>query len=408
MKILMVNKYLMPKGGAETYVFEVGKQLDRMGHQVQYFGMDHPKRIVGNRAGVYVKYMDFHSSGLAKLTYPLHIIYSREAKRKIMKVIADFQPDIVHLNNFNYQLTPSVIYGVRRAEKKLGRSVKIVLTAHDVQLSCPNHMMNNPVTHENCEKCVTDGYWNCVRGRCIHQSRLRSALGALEGWIYHRLNTYRHIDLTIYPSAFISTKLNSNPELKKRYVVLHNFVTETEPKPERMNKEDYVLYFGRFSHEKGMETLIEVCRALPQIRFQFAGSGPLEDLLTDVKNAECVGFQTGEALQERIAKARYSVLPSEWYENCPFSVLESITCHTPVIGARIGGIPELIRDGETGLLFESGNTEDLRDKISALWHDRELLERMTENCSAEEFDDVRSYCEKLVRQYEALRQEGHR
>lgn len=403
MKILMVNKYLMPKGGAETYVFEVGKQLERMGHQVQYFGMDHPKRIVGNRAGAYVKYMDFHSSGLAKLTYPLHIIYSREAKRKIMKVIDDFRPDIVHLNNFNYQLTPSVIYGVRRAEKKLGRPIKIVLTAHDIQLVCPNHMMSNPITHENCEKCVTDGYWNCVRGRCIHQSRLRSAL---EGWIYHRLNTYRHIDLTIYPSAFISTKLNSNPELKKRYVVLHNFVTEAEP--ERMNKEDYVLYFGRFSYEKGMETLVRACRMLPDIPFRFAGSGPLEEMTKKLPNVMHAGFQTGAALQALIGKARFSLMPSQGYENCPFSVLESITCHTPVIGARIGGIPELIREGETGLLFESGNAEDLRDKISGLWHDRELLNRMTENCSAEEFDDVRSYCEKLVRQYEALRQEGHR
>lgn len=400
MKILLVNKYLMPKGGAETYVFEVGKQLEKMGHQVEYFGMDHPERIVGNNAGSYVSYIDFHKSGLSKLFYPFKIIYSREAAQKITRVLRDFKPDIVHLNNFNYQLTPSILYAVRRYEKKSGSPVKIVYTAHDPQLVCPNHMMKNPVTHEACEKCTVGKYRYCFQGKCVHTSTLRSFLGMVEGWLYHRLNTYRLIDFTVYPSQFLSEKMSSNPELKKNYAVLHNFITmEKALAPQ---KEDYVLFFGRYSYEKGLPTLVKACKALPDIPFKFAGSGELESEFAGVQNIENVGFQTGNVLYGLISKARFSVIPSECYENCPFSVLESIMLHTPVIGTRIGGIPELIAENETGLLFESRNDKELREKIAALWNNRALLERMTENCARAELETAQSYCEKLVDCYKNI------
>lgn len=397
MKILLVNKYLMPKGGAETYMFEVGKQLEKMGHEVQYFGMDNPDRIVSNHLDEYVNYIDFHQKSIVKLLYPFQIIYSTEAKKKIKKVLYDFNPDIVHLNNFNYQLTPSIIYGVREYEKKSGKKVKIVLTTHDVQMGCPNHMMYNPSKKQICEKCMYGAYFNCIKGKCIHGSTLRSVLGALESWIYHKLNTYRHIDLTVYPSRFIATKLNVDPNLEKNYLALHNFITKTPKK--NYEKQDYVLYFGRFSKEKGLGTLAKACKELPQIPFKFAGSGELDYLLKDAANIENVGFQSGEALAELIQKARFTIIPSEWYENCPFTVLESLYYGTPVLGADIGGIPELIQDGKTGMLFQSGNKEDLKEKILTLWQDSQGLSKMTENCAEVEFDDAEAYCEKLINGY---------
>ena len=118
---------------------------------------------------------------------------------------------------------------------------------------------------------------------------------------------------------------------------------------------DYALYFGRFSEEKGIGTLIKVCRELPDVQFIFAGTGPLEETVSGVKNIKNVGFQKGEALEKLIREARFSIYPSEWYENCPFSVMESQMYGTPVLGADIGGIPELIQVGKTGELFESGN-----------------------------------------------------
>lgn len=110
MKVLMINKFLYPNGGSETYMFELGKQLERMGHEVQYFGMEHEGRCVGNRVDAYTGSMDFHGgSKLTKLTYPLKTIYSSEARQKLRLVLDDFRPDVIHLNNFNYQLTPSII-----------------------------------------------------------------------------------------------------------------------------------------------------------------------------------------------------------------------------------------------------------------------------------------------------------
>ena len=114
MKVLIVNKFLYPNGGSETYIFEIGKQLKKMGHEVDYFGMEHEGRIVGNNAGRYTSSMDFHSGALSRLLYPFKIIYSVEARKKIRLVLDDFKPDVVHLNNFNFQITPSIIYEIRK------------------------------------------------------------------------------------------------------------------------------------------------------------------------------------------------------------------------------------------------------------------------------------------------------
>ena len=150
MKILMVNKFLYPKGGAEAYVFKLAEALQERGHEVQYFGMDHPKRTAGNNVNAYTANMDFHGgSKLNKLLYPIKTIYSAEARKQIRLVLEDFQPDVCHLNNFNYQLTPSILLEIRKWEKESKHPVKIIFTAHDYQLVCPNHMCHNPNTYEN-------------------------------------------------------------------------------------------------------------------------------------------------------------------------------------------------------------------------------------------------------------------
>ena len=403
MKILMVNKFLYPNGGSETYLFETGRQLQKMGHEVQYFGMEHEGRIVGNHVGSYTSGMDFHSGRLAKLTYPFRIIYSTEARRKIRRVLDDFQPDVVHLNNFNFQLTPSVLMEIEKYRKQTGHAVRVLYTAHDYQLICPNHMMRIPGTGENCERCLERGFWQCAAHRCIHNSRIRSILGSMEGDLYRRLGTYRHLDCLICPSRFMKEKLDHNPLFRGKTIVMHNFVGSIEEAARvpgrRTEKKEYVLYFGRFAQEKGIRTLLNACRTLPEIPFIFAGSGPLEAEVNGVENVENMGFQTGDALKQLIAEAAFSIYPSEWYENCPFSVMESISYGTPVIGADIGGIPELVVQGRTGELFASGDVDELCNKIWKLWNDRQLLSEYTENCQKKSFDTVEEYCEKLLRRY---------
>lgn len=396
MKVLMVNKFLYPNGGSETYIFRLGEELARLGNEVQYFGMEHEGRIVGNRAGCYTSDMDFHGGGLQKLIYPFKIIYSVEARRKIRRVLEDFQPDVVHLNNFNFQLTPSILYEINRYSRKK-KKIKIVFTAHDYQLVCPNHMMRIPATGENCERCIAGKVGNCIRHQCIHNSMLKSILGTMEGYLYRILKTYRLIDCVICPSYFMEKRMEKVPGFQGKTVVMHNFVDAVEKK--YSVKKNYVLYFGRYSEEKGIRTLLSACRRLQEIPFIFAGTGPLEKEVNHVSNVKNMGFLKGEQLRKIVEEAKFCVFPSEWYENCPFAVLEAQSCGTPVLGAIIGGISELIRDGETGTLFESGNLEQLCQKISELWDDQERLERYAENCRNTLFDTPEQYCEKLLKLY---------
>ena len=398
MKILMINKFLHPNGGSETYIFKIGEYLETQGHQLQYFGMEHAGRIVGNRVNAYTEDMDFHGgSKLSKLLYPIKTIYSRQARKKIRLVLEDFQPDVCHLNNFNYQLTPSIILEIKKWSRQSHHPCKIVYTAHDYQLVCPNHMCRNPGSNQNCEKCLNGSFLSCAKGRCIHGSLAKSLVGTAEAAFWKWMGTYKHIDKIICCSRFMKTKLDTNPVLAGKTVAIHNFVDK--PMQAHGEKKDYVLYFGRFSPEKGVNTLLDVCRQLPQIPFVFAGTGPLEDALKGSPNIKNVGFQSGEALYKLIREASFTVYPSQWYENCPFSVMESLMLGTPVLGADIGGIPELIENGKTGVLFESGNAEDMKEKILSLWNDRQLWMQYTDRCRQVSFRSVEQYCLELVTLY---------
>ncbi len=395
MKVLMINKFLHPNGGSETYIFKLGDFLKEKGHEVQYFGMEHENRCVGNSVDSYTSNMDFHGgSKLSKLIYPLKTIYSFEARKKIRLVLDSFKPDVCHINNFNYQLTPSIIVEIKKWEKKTGKRCKIIFTAHDYQLVCPNHMLHNINDKKNCEKCLGGKFYNCMKGRCIHSSFLKSVIGMAEAYFWKFNGVYKNIDKIICCSNFLKTKMDTNPIFAEKTIAIHNFIDKVDW--QETEKKDYVLYFGRFSEEKGIGTLIDVCKSLPNIQFIFAGTGPLEEKINGIKNIKNVGFKKGEELEKLIKEAKFSIYPSKWFENCPFSVMESQMYGTPVIGARIGGIPELIEDGKTGELFESGNFEDLKSKISNLYNDNEKLKKYTENCKEIKFDSILEYYEKLM------------
>ena len=219
-------------------------------------------------------------------------------------------------------------------------------------------------------------------------------IGMLEAEIWNRLGVYRHLDVIICCSDFMKKKLDTNPVLREKTIVMHNFIDKPEIKP--IDKKEYVLYFGRYSWEKGVRTLIEAAKRLPEIPFIFAGNGEYERELDAVDNIQNVGFQTGAALDDLICQATFSVCPSECYENCPFSVMESQIRETVVIGANIGGIPELIEDGDNGLLFECGDVDNLVDAIYCLWNDRALLDHLQQGCKKLKRDDVSIYAKKVI------------
>ena len=212
----------------------------------------------------------------------------------------------------------------------------------------------------------------------------------MEATFWKMKGVYKLIDCIICPSEFMKTKLDHNPAIKGRTIALHNFVDKVEWK--ETEKKDYILYFGRYSEEKGIGTLVQAAKELSDIQFIFAGTGPLVDEIKG-ENIKEIGFKSGVDLENLIREARFSICASECYENCPFSVMESEMYGTPVLGADIGGIPELIQVGKTGDLFESGNKEDLKKKIKEM---EGKVAEYSKNCKYISFDDIEEYCEKLI------------
>lgn len=316
MKILMVNKFLYPRGGAETYMLQIGEYLSSLGHEVEYFGMHDQRNVVGNSLGLGTTNMDFHSSRFQQFGYPFRILYSFEAKKKIRHIIQAFSPDIVHLNNVYYHLSPSVI----DAADELG--VLIVETVHDFYLQCPNHLLLDMTNMTLCTLCVDGSLWNCVKRRCIHDSFPKSLVGSAEGRLHQIKRTYDKVSRFICPSRFMEQMLQKNLQFRGKTVMLQNFVYTKACNP--VEKGDYVLYFGRLSEEKGFDRFLDACRLTPEIPYIVAGSGPLQSFLERMSppNVQYIGFQRGDTLRTLVQRARVVYLPV-CYENCPFSVLES-------------------------------------------------------------------------------------
>ena len=400
MKILMVNKFLYPKGGAETYFLKLGSCLEKMGHQVEYFGMYDDKNTVFNSASEYTSNMDFHHAGIRKIIYPIHIIYSLEAKRKIRTVLLKFKPDIVHLNNINFQLTPSIIEEIHE------HKIPMVQTVHDYQMICPNHLLYDFQSQATCELCINGSKWNCTKKNCIHGSKIKSFIGSLEAITYTKRDTYQLIDRYICPSHFIEDKLNQTNRYGGKTETIHNFI-ELNEMDGPAEKEDYVLYFGRLSEEKGLELFLNCCKRLPHIKFKIAGTGPMEHICSGISNVDFVGFKKGEELKELISRALFSVYPSIWYENCPLSILESEALGTPVIASRMGGIPELIEHNETGILIDHINEDKLTEAMDELHLNREKIDRMSKNCfeKREKMISLEGYSNKIIDIYHQYTQQ---
>ena len=397
MKILLINKFLYHKGGAENYLLMLGNLLEQQGHEVQYFGMVDSKNVVGNKRQILVSPIDFSTGILKNLAAPLRIICNAEARRKLYQVLNDFCPDVVHLNNIQYHLTPSVILAVRDYRRKRNPKLKLVSTAHDYQLICPNHGLFDS-RGQYCEHCLHGSFFRCFIRKCVKNSHLKSLLAVMDAFVWKISRAYEQLDVIICPSEFMKSKLEQDVRFKGKCVVLNNFVEATQEK--EIDKKDYVLEFGHLSKEKGTLMLVEAAKRLPDIPFVFAGFGPAEEEVRKLKNAKLTGYQSGEVLEQLIREARITVIPSLWSENCPYSVLESQMYGTAVIGSNMGGIPELLRNGR-GMIFEAGNIEDLTRKIKLLWNDEDLRTTLSESAK-KPLESTDSYYEKLMKLYGGL------
>lgn len=399
MKILMVNKFLYPRGGSESYMLYLGEHLTRLGHEIEYFGMYDEKNTVGNRAQKYTQNMDFHSNGLSRFLYPFKIIYSFEAKKKIMQVIDRFQPDIVHMNNINFQLTPSIIYGTKK------KGIPLVQTVHDYQMICPNHLLYNFDQNAPCEACVHGSHMNCIKNKCIHGSTVKSLLGVIEAKFYSLLKPYKKVDLYVCPSHFLENKLlSAKGYYKGKTKTIHNFIDKEKFASSGRAEDSYIVFAGRLSKEKGIECIAQTAKLLPQYTFVVAGSGPDEGLLKDIPNIKLAGFLTGDKLTDLMGRAKLLLLPSVCYENCPLTILEAHAMGVPVVTMNSGGMAELVKDGITGTLVNEPTPEAIASKLKETMENEAYYNRLKENCKHEKDNilSVETYCDILVQEYEKL------
>ncbi len=355
MKILLSNKFYYRRGGDCIYMLNLEQLLKSHGHDVAVFAMDYPENI----ETPWKQYFPQNMSKLMAFTRPFG---SAEVKAKFNKLLDDFKPEIVHLNNIHTHLSPII------AELAHNRGIKVVWTLHDYKLLCPRYdCLRNG--NDICELCFNEDKSSCKTYKCMKGSTLASLIGYKEATTWNRRRLEKCTDVFICPSKFMAQKMAQGGFNKKKLVSLCNFINIDKCQKDTYEKENYYCYVGRLSHEKGVKTLIKAAQKLPY-KLVIIGGGPLSDELkneTTNANIEFVGYKQWDEIKEIVSKARFSVIPSEWYENNPLSVIEAQCLGTPVLGARIGGIPELIENDVTGMTFESRNVNDLTGKLEAMW-----------------------------------------
>ena len=362
MKILLVNNQHFIMGGAHKVYFNTGDLLESMGHEVAYFStLSHE-----NKQTSYSKFFvntinPRKASFFKKIKISFNYLYNKEVKSNLIDLINEFKPDIAHIHLFYGVLSISVL-NVLKTKK-----IPIVHTVHDYRFLCPvNTFLDNK--GNICEKCKNGKFYNSLLKKCSDNNFFQSFIIMLEGYYWRFFNNPLNlIDKFIFVSKFIENKhINFNKKYSDKAEQLYNFSPEVIDKKTSCTEEEYYLFFGRLSNEKGIETLIDAfidCK----LNLIIAGSGELADYVENFadkyQNIKYVGFKSGLELNNLIKMALYVVVPSEWYENNPMTIIEAYKHKTPVIGARIGGIPEIIIQGVTGFLF---NTKDTNDLVSAI------------------------------------------
>lgn len=371
MKVLFANKFFFMKGGAETVFFQEREMVRQAGHQVIEFAMQHPDNLPSCQSDYFPTKVDYHDRHglLDRLKIAARFIHHQEACDRLAALIRAERPDIVHFHNIYHQLTPSII----RVAKALG--CKTVLTAHDYKVACPNYSMLVKGAAFDLKRI--EGSWlKLFRYQWQEGSWGKSLLLSAEAaWQQWRGN-YECVDAFVAPSAFMGQMIRTRLPRARIEVILNGI--DVEQSRESGEDQGYFLFLGRLMTEKGVETLTRAHQQLQhRAGLKIVGDGPLfEHLRGHYPDAELLGFKQGEALLELLRHARAVVVPSEWYENCSMSVLEAMAYGKPVIGARIGGIPEQIRDGQDGLLFEPGNADALAHCMDRLTADPALTVQM--------------------------------
>lgn len=376
MRILLVNKFHYRRGGSEAYYFALAEGLRSKGHEVACFSMQDDRNLPCEQARYFVSPREYDkpASLTQRLGSATSLIYSREAKRKFDALCREFRPDVIHLNLVHRQISFSIL------DAPAAQGIPVVYTAHDYVLVCPAYTMLDG-GGAVCDDCLDGHFMHCARKRCVKSSLAKSALAVAEAEFLRRHGSYGKVGLFIAPSVFMRDKLVEGGIPAHKVVAMQNFAPDdlmeraggAGDATDRTHP--YLLFFGRLSHEKGVELLVRAFLAvLPSLpgdwSLVIAGDGPRRDALLELlgeaqgaDHVRLVGSKSGDELRRLVRQASFAVVPSVWRENMPYSIIEAFAQGTPVIGTRIGGIPELVMGGRTGCPCEAGDVGSLAQAI---------------------------------------------
>lgn len=409
MKVLLCHKFFHKRGGSETFLFQLIEILSKNGHEVIPFSMKNEKNFNTSYSKYFVSNIDYQNeSKIYRLKKSFKIlskvIYSLESRNEIEALIKDTKPDIAHINLIYHHISPSILHSLKKY------NIPTVLNSNDCKLVCPNYYLFNPLTGKICEKCVDGNYYHCFFEKCFKGSRLASFLATSEMYIHKFLRIYEdNVDIFIAPSGFMENMLIKGGFNRKKIRRLSHPIDVNSYKP-CYEPGNYYIYAGRLIREKGLLTLLEASNRVKSKKLVIAGFESDKEILKKVRdrskypNIEYVGPQFGEDLLNYIKSASFSIVPSECYDILPIAAIESFALGKPVIGANIGGIPEIIDDGINGFLFEPGNIEDLSKKFDLFIENPSMVIEFGKRArkKVETYFSNESYYKNLLKIYNEL------
>ena len=382
MRILLINNYFSNTGGADVYTYRVGQLLRENGHEVFFFATDQKPYFEDNYeySSYFPRNIDYKSlSKLELIKHNFRPFYNFEAEAKLDKFIKLIKPDLIHCNCIFFNLTPSVLNAAYK------NNIPVAMTLHGPQLMCPSvKMMYKSEVYCKDKYCVSGNPIHCITNKCLNKSYIKS-IGITTEFIFRKIHgLYSKISAYICPSQAILDLAQMSGIDSNRLFLINNFVDRSLFTNEvQDSNRGYFLFVGRLSKEKGAHYLIEAMTKLPKdIKVHIVGTGQEEENLKlqakqhNLSNIEFMGFKSGKELEEEYKNCRGTIIPCDWFENFPTTVIESFTYGKPVIGSRIGGIPEMIDDNINGLIFETGNTDQLSQAIYKLYSNNNLVQEM--------------------------------
>lgn len=384
--ILIVNKFYYARGGDCVCTLNLETLLKFKGYNVAVYAMKYPENLPSEWSEYFASEVNFSGGIGNKIAAAKRLLGYGDVKKSFKKLLNEFRPDVVHLQNIHSYLSPILA----KMAKEFG--CRVIWTLHDYKLLCPSYACLRNASP--CELCFTDKS-QVLKNRCMKGSFVASLLAYLEALKWNRKWIERYVDTFICPSEFMAKKMMQGGFDKHKIKVVCNFIDPVKlgvlKNCETDAREPYYLYLGRLSDEKGVKSMLEAAITLPY-KLKVAGGGPLYDDLKakyDGKNIEFLGHQNATQVSSLLSKAMFTIVPSECYENNPLSLIESLCAGTPVLGANIGGIPELINNEETGLIFESGNKEQMKECVTKAfgmkWNHNAIKEQSIRRFSSESY-----------------------